>query len=67
MPDARTDFVVAICKPSTLGCCRYLCMSSNGWECAKLTDLKATIDRRVKTGHFRATGDNCNGRDLGAL
>lgn len=41
-------------------CCRYL-MVGEGFECAKLTKLKKTIDAKVKAGTFNAQGDNCDG------
>ena len=42
-------------------CCRYLMVGGNGFECAKLTKLKKTIDKKVKSGIFKAQGDNCDG------
>ena len=44
-------------------CCRYLMVGGNGFECAKLTSLKADIDEKVKAGKFNAQGDNCDGRE----
>lgn len=43
-------------------CCRYLCMAPEGWSCAKHTNLKSYIDRKVANNTFRAKGDNCLGR-----
>lgn len=42
-------------------CCRYLIMGQDGFECAKETSLKTTIDLRVNT--MNAQGDNCVGYD----
>ena len=42
-------------------CCRYLTVGAEGFECAKLTSLKPTIDARVEAGTFTAKGDNCLG------
>lgn len=44
-------------------CCRYLVAAAEGFECAKLTEVKAEIDSRVKQGLFTAKGDNCLGID----
>ena len=41
-------------------CCRYLILGSEGFECAKLTSLKATLDARGDT--MNAQGDNCRGK-----
>lgn len=56
------DHAKAVCQPGTEACCRYLTMSAKGWECAKLTSLRSTLDYRATTGQMRATGDNCEGR-----
>lgn len=45
-------------------CCRYLTMGAGGFECAKHTNLRDTIDRRVEAGSFTARGDNCKGLGL---
>ena len=42
-------------------CCRYIASGKDGIVCLKLTDLKETVDKRVKDGLFTATGDNCEG------
>ena len=42
-------------------CCRYLTCGFKGWKCAKMTDLKSEIDKRVAAGQFSAKGDNCDG------
>ena len=39
--------------------CRYLVISPQGFECAKETSLKETLDSRIK--NMNAKGDNCNG------
>lgn len=43
-------------------CCRYLVAGTAGFECAKLSSLKTTIDIRVAAGAFNAKGDNCEGK-----
>lgn len=43
-------------------CCRYLGMSSEGWSCLKLTELRPYIDKRVESKTMGARGDNCEGR-----
>lgn len=50
-----------VCRPGTVECCRYLCMGSMGWECAKHTSLQTVIDTRANSGQMRAIGDNCDG------
>jgi len=50
-----------VCQPGTDACCAYLIMGSEGFECAKITPLKQTIDLRLAEGTMRATGDNCPG------
>lgn len=42
-------------------CCRYLVSGPGGITCAKLTGLRAEIDRRVAAGMFTARADNCDG------
>lgn len=42
-------------------CCRYLVAGSDGFECAKLTSMKASIDWRVATSTMTAIDDNCDG------
>ena len=39
-------------------CCKYLLAGSNGFECGKLTELRATIDARTD---MNAKADNCDG------
>jgi hypothetical protein len=58
----KDDYVKKVCQPGTEKCCRYLMMGSGGWECAKLTSLKAHFDQRVAEHNIRAVGDNCDGR-----
>ena len=45
-------------------CCRYLIAGHKGLECAKLTDLKKTIDLRVEAKMFTAIADNCEGKEI---
>lgn len=56
-------YVKNVCK---LGqgheCCRYLLLSPDGWECAKVTGLKVLLDDRVKMEKMNARGDNCEGQ-----
>lgn len=42
-------------------CCRYLVMGSKGFECAKLSSLRRTLDTRAEAGSIVAIGDNCDG------
>jgi hypothetical protein len=44
-------------------CCRYLIMGSKGFECAKVTILKAHLDERVRQESIVARGDNCEGKE----
>jgi len=61
-PEMTMEYVKTTCK---LGmeesCCRYLCMSSKGWECLKCSSLKETLDERVAKRTMNAKGDNCEG------
>lgn len=57
----ETKYVMTVCKPSTVECCRYLTASAAGFECAKHTALKALLDERVALKTIRARGDNCPG------
>lgn len=57
------EYVKEKCKPGTSECCRYLVMGS-GWQCAKLTEHKKTLDDRVAAGTMRAVGDNCEGKRM---
>lgn len=44
-------------------CCRYLILSSNGFECAKPGALKGVIDSKAQ--YMSAQADNCKGvKDL---
>jgi hypothetical protein len=56
------EHVNNICKMGQKAeCCRYLTIGANGFSCAKLTELKPTIDDRVASKQFTAKGDNCPG------
>jgi len=56
------DTVFNMCKIGQGNdCCRYLCVGKSGLECAKLTEAKPLIDKRVEDGAFIACGDNCIG------
>lgn len=56
------DFVKQTCKIGQgADCCKYLMMGVGGWECAKVTSLKALIDQRT---NMHAKGDNCSGFSL---
>ena len=57
-------YVTDVCKPGTEKCCAYLMMSPEGWECAKMSDARHTIELCLAKGTMRATGDNCHGREL---
>jgi hypothetical protein len=48
-------------------CCRYLMVGGYGFECAKITALKTTLDTRVKQGRMIAQGDNCEGKGMSEL
>jgi hypothetical protein len=50
-----------VCQPGSEACCAYLVTGSEGFECAKLTSLRFTIELRLAEGTMRATGDNCPG------
>jgi hypothetical protein len=54
------DRINEICKIGMIGCCRYLVVGTV-FECAKHSELKDTLDARVKAGTMRAVGDNCEG------
>lgn len=55
-------YIKDVCRPGEQErTCRYLVSSTKGIECAKLTELKYTLDRRVKENKFIARGDNCDG------
>lgn len=55
------EYVKETCKPGKQDCCRYLVMGRSGFECAKHTEIRSLIDRRVAAKQFRAVGDNCDG------
>ena len=52
-----------VCKIKTKETCRYLILGAKGFECAKLTDMKEIIDRKVEANTMNAVGDNCLGVD----
>ncbi len=56
------EHVDKFCRPGRgeKTCC-YLTMAKGGWDCAKATALKQTIDARVVEGTMNSKGDNCQG------
>ncbi len=57
-----TDHVKNTCKIGRgNSCCRYLVGGIHGFECAKKTEHKKTLDFRVALGTIVARGDNCEG------
>jgi hypothetical protein len=36
-------------------------MDKDGWDCAKWTSLRFTLDDRVENNEMNAHGDNCEG------
>lgn len=57
-----TDHVKNTCRPGAgSSCCRYLVAGPQGFECAKHTVHKQTLDFRVAQGTMNAQGDNCPG------
>lgn len=42
-------------------CCRYITVSSEGFECAKGTLLQKTLDFRASRNQMTARGNNCKG------
>lgn len=60
---AIPNHVIDVCKIGQgSGTCRYITMSSSGWECGKLTPwIRALLDERVESNTIRAKGDNCDG------
>lgn len=42
-------------------CCRYLTVSAKGFECAKHSSLKRTLDMRAEQLQMVARADNCDG------
>jgi hypothetical protein len=54
------DYRLRVCKIGQGAlCCRYLTAGAGGFECAKRTSLRFTIDGRI--GSMNAKGDNCGG------
>lgn len=54
------DHVTDVCKIGQgHDCCRYLVVGPGGFECAKLTSMKLTLDARGDS--MTARGDNCPG------
>ena len=52
----------AVCKMGQgAATCRYLVCGSDGFECAKHSEFRSTIDARVAAGTFVAQGDGCEG------
>jgi len=48
-----------VCKPGQgANTCRYIVVGAEGFECAKHTSLRGTIDKRTD---MHAKGDNCIG------
>lgn len=43
-------------------CCRYLIMGMGGFQCAKFTNLKEFIDKRVLDNNIIARSNNCEGK-----
>ena len=41
--------------------CRYICLSQNGFACAKKTYIREVIDQLVKDDKMTAKSDNCEG------
>jgi len=61
-PFPDMEWIGGVCRIGQReACCRYLTMGAAGWNCEKLTALRATIDRKVAAGEFTAQGDNCEG------
>lgn len=58
------DYIIDVCKIGQgAACCKYLGVGSKGFECMKVSDLKALIDDKwVKERHV-AQGDNCPGKE----
>jgi hypothetical protein len=60
--DLTTDYAKEVCKIGQgAACCRYLTMDKDGWDCAKWTSLRFTLDDRVENNEMNAHGDNCEG------
>ncbi len=62
------DVVKEICKVGQgFQCCRYLVFGSQGFECAKHTELESVLDARVDAGAMIAQGNNCAGKTIEEL
>ena len=59
VPDGHAHRVCRIGQGNA--CCRYLVVGSGGFECAKFSSLRQTLDNRVAAGSITAIGDNCDG------
>lgn len=55
------EYLTRVCQPGTEACCAYLIVGTEGFECAKLTSLKYTIELKLAEGTMNAIGDNCPG------
>jgi hypothetical protein len=56
------EHVKDICKVGQgRKCCRYLLAGAEGFECAKLTEIKPVIDKKVRAGTFTSRGRGCLG------
>jgi hypothetical protein len=56
------EYAKATCKIGQgHDCCRYVMGGADGFECARHTDLKDYLDRRVTEKSIIARGDNCPG------
>lgn len=56
------EFFMETCKMGQgNACCKYLVASRNGLECAKLTIIGPSIDKRTD---MTAKGDNCDGIEM---
>jgi hypothetical protein len=44
------------------GCCRFLTMGPDGWECQKGTSMGVLLTTRAGCGLMHAQSDNCPGR-----
>jgi len=65
-PSKIAPHVINVCKIGQGNdCCRYLVAGPKGFECAKITPMKATIDARVHS--FTAKADNCEGKEMDVL
>lgn len=65
---ALSEHILNVCKIGQgHDCCRYLVMGTEGFECAKHTELKTLLDNRVATETITARGDNCEGKTIEEL